>query len=82
MSIYKRGQVYWVHLTVAGSPTIRESANTKDKTEAKEYHDRRLAELWRTRKLGERPRVAFAEAELRLEMQVTGNYTAFLFRIS
>jgi len=32
MSIYKRGQVYWVHLTVAGSPTIRESANTKDKT--------------------------------------------------
>ena len=62
MSIYKRGQVYWVHLTVAGGPTIRESAHTRDKTQAQEYHDRRLAELWRTRRLGERPRVAFAEA--------------------
>jgi len=62
MSIYKRGRVYWVHLTVAGGPTIRESANTRDKTAAQEYHDRRLAELWRTRKLGERPRVAFADA--------------------
>jgi integrase len=62
MSLYKRGNVYWVHLTVAGGPTIRESAQTDNRAQAQEYHDRRLAELWRARRLGERPRVAFAQA--------------------
>ena len=62
MSLYQRGRIWWVKLTVRGRPPTRESTGTADRTAAQEYHDRRAAELWRTVRLGERPRVAFADA--------------------
>jgi integrase len=62
VSLYKRGRIWWVSFTVPGRPKIAESTGTTDKIRAQEYHDRRAAEIWRVRRLGERPRVAFADA--------------------
>ena len=62
MSLYKRGNVWWIKLTQGGAPTIRETTGTADRRAAQEYHDRRAAELWRVRRLGERPRTTFADA--------------------
>ena len=62
MSLYKRGGIWWCSFRAKGHATVKESAGTSDRTAAQEYHDRRAAELWRVRKLGDRPRVAFADA--------------------
>ena len=60
--LYKRGNVWWVKLSVAGQKPVRESARTADRQAAQEYHDQRAAQLWREHRLGERPRVAFSQA--------------------
>jgi len=62
MSVYRRGNTYWIKLARPGQTPLRESAETGDRQAAQEYHDQRAAELWRLRKLGDRPRVAFATA--------------------
>lgn len=62
MSLYLRGRIWWGKFTAGGFPTARESSGTGDRTAAHEWHDQRAAELWRIRRLGERPRVAFADA--------------------
>lgn len=62
MSIYRRGRTWWIKITAPGHAAVRDSAGTHDRQAAQEYHDKRAAELWRTRRLGERPRVAFAAA--------------------
>jgi len=62
MSIYLRGRTWWLKISRPGKSPLRESAETSNRQAAQEYHDQRAAELWRTRKLGERPRVAFATA--------------------
>jgi len=62
MSVYRRGNTYWIKLARPGQAPLRESAETADRQAAQEYHDQRAAELWRLRKLGDRPRVAFATA--------------------
>lgn len=61
MSIYRRGRIWWVKITAPGRPTVRESAGTANQVAAQEYHDKRAAELWRIRRLGERARTAFAD---------------------
>lgn len=48
--------------TAKGFPKTQESSGTNDPQAAQEWHDHRAAELWRVRKLGDRPRVAFADA--------------------
>lgn len=62
MSLYKRGRIWWCEFTGKGFQTLKESTSTADRTAAQEYHDRRAAELWRIRRLGQRPRAAFADA--------------------
>lgn len=62
MSLYRRGRIYWIKITAPGYPPVRESAGTTDEAAAQEYHDKRANELWRVRRLGERARVAFADA--------------------
>ncbi len=62
MSIYKRGRLWWCKITAPGHETVRESSGTADRTAAQEFHDRRAAELWRVRRLGERARTALADA--------------------
>lgn len=51
MSIYRRGETWWVYLTHNGR-RIRLSAKTADRKEAQEYHDRLKADLWNTKNSG------------------------------
>jgi integrase len=61
VSIYRRGRIYWIELTSHGR-RIRESAETTDKKQAQEYHEKRKSEIWRQAKLGEKPPVTWGEA--------------------
>jgi integrase len=72
MSLYKRGNTWWIDVTTASGQRIRESAETPDRKAAKEYHDRRKAEAWRTDKLGERPKRTWDQAALRFLKEAEG----------
>lgn len=48
MSLYKRGETWWIYLTIDGQ-RVRESTNTQDKKKAEAYHDYRKVEI-RTKK--------------------------------
>ena len=61
MAIKKRGDTYWLDVTINGI-RIRESLKTADPKQAQELHDIRRAELWRTTKLKERPKKTFKQA--------------------
>lgn len=65
MSLYKRGNVWWIRFTTPGGREIRETARTTERRQAQEYHDRRKAEEWRIAKLGEAPRHTWPEAVIR-----------------
>jgi integrase len=65
MSIYKRGSVWWIRFTTPDGRELRETAQTADRRQAQEYHDRRKAECWRIVKVGERPRYTWKEAVIR-----------------
>ncbi len=65
MSLYQRGEVWWVCFTSPSGKRIRQSARTQDKKQAQEYHDTLKAELWRTHNLGEKPRRTWQEAIVR-----------------
>lgn len=57
MSLYKRGDTWWVRLKPPqGGKAIRESAGTTDQKQAQEYHDRKQAALWRAGKFDEKPK--------------------------
>lgn len=62
MSLYKRGEIWWIAFTAPNGQRIRESAQTRNKQEAQEYHDRYKAETWRRCKLKEKPRRTWQEA--------------------
>ena len=53
--------IWQVDVTV-GARRVQRSAGTKDKKAAQEFHDRVKTELWRQVKLGEKPRITFADA--------------------
>jgi len=64
MSIYKRGQIWWVHVEVDGQ-VYRESARTKDKKKAKEveaYVRNRLYDDFQQQQLGRAVNRTFSEA--------------------
>jgi integrase len=63
MSLYRRGTIWWCEWQIGGRRT-RESTGTTDRQAAREYHDRRRAELWRNTKLGERPLITWDAAAL------------------
>ena len=65
MSLYKRGETWWVRFTAASGQRIRESTGTTDKRAAQEYHDQLKVELWRIHRLGEKPRRTWQEAIVR-----------------
>jgi integrase len=65
MSLYKRGNVWWVRFTAPNGERISRSAGTDEKQQAQEYHDRLKAELWRVHKLGEKPKRTWQEAVVR-----------------
>lgn len=55
MALYKRGSIWWVRLTSPSGQHIRRSSGTTIKVEAREFHDRLRAELWRVHKLHVKP---------------------------
>src|SRR4051794_18257292 len=65
MAIRKRGDVWSVDFTTPSGERIRRSAETGDKIEAQEYHDRLKAEAWRQDKLDETPRRTWNDAVVR-----------------
>lgn len=62
MSLYKRGETWWVRFTAPDGQRIRQSTGTADREQAAEYHDRLKAELWRITCLGEKPKRTWNEA--------------------
>lgn len=65
MSLYKRGNVYWIRFTTPDGRELRETTQTNDRRKAQEYHDTRKADTWRIAKLGDRPRHTWQEAVVR-----------------
>ena len=72
MSLFKRGNIWWVRFSTPGGQQIRRSAKTADKRLAQEYHDRLKASYWRVSKLGEKPRRTWEEAVERWLMEKQG----------
>lgn len=65
MSLYKRGNTYWIRFTAPNGKRVFESARTSDKKQAQEYHDRLKARYWRQIQLGDQPRRTWQEAVVR-----------------
>jgi len=65
MSIYQRGNTWWIQFKGADGRKVQQSARTTDKQEAQELHDRLKAESWRVKNLGERPKYTYKEAVVR-----------------
>ena len=65
MSLRKRGAVWWIDIRAPNGQRVRRSAGTESRALAQELHDRLKAELWRTQKLGEKPKRSWNEAVVR-----------------
>jgi integrase len=65
MSIRKRGDTYYVDIRTPSGERIRRSTETADRKAAQEYHDKLKHDLWRTAKLGDKPKHSFKEACMR-----------------
>ena len=65
MSLRKRGSVWWIDFTAPSGERIRRSAETEDKAQAQELHDKLKAEYWRVQQLGDRPRRNWNDAVVR-----------------
>jgi len=62
MSLYKRGEIWWVYFTAPNGRRIRRTTGTENKEAAREFHDRLKAEMWRVKKLGDRPEYTWNDA--------------------
>lgn len=65
MSLRKRGTVWWIDFVSPGGERIRRSAETGNKAQAQELHDKLKAEVWRRDKLKEAPRRTWNDAVVR-----------------
>ncbi len=65
MSLYKRGNTWWIRFTAPNGKRIRESTGTQDRTQAQEYHDRLKVKYWKIQKLGDKPDRTWQEAVVR-----------------
>lgn len=65
MSLFKRGNTWWVRFTSPSGERMRRSAGTTDKKQAQEYHDQLKAESWKQQKMGEKPRRTWKEAAIK-----------------
>lgn len=66
MRLYQRGKrgTWWVDLGEVAGQRARRSTGTSDKAAAQEYAATLAGSLWRTRRLGEAPRVTWDDAVL------------------
>lgn len=62
MSLFRRGNTWWVDFTTPAGERIRRTAGTSIKAEAQEFHDRLKAESWRVQKLGDKPNYTWDDA--------------------
>ena len=64
MRLYQRGKrgTWWVDLGEVAGERARRSTGTSDHSQAKEYAATLASDLWRTRRLGETPRVTWDQA--------------------
>jgi integrase len=46
MAITKRGEIWWLDISIRGRPRVRETTGLKDKAAAQEYHDKVKAQLY------------------------------------
>lgn len=69
MSLFKRGKTWWIDFTTPSGERIRRSAETEDKAQAQELHDKLKAESWRIAKLGEKPKRTWDEAAYKWLME-------------
>ncbi len=72
MSLFKRGNIWWVRFSTPNGQQIRKSAQTSNRQLAQEYHDRLKAGNWRTSKLGDKPRRKWEEAVERWLLEQQG----------
>jgi integrase len=62
MSLFKRGNTWWVRFTAPNGQQVRRSAQTANKQQAQEFHDTLKTECWRVAKLGEKPKRKWQDA--------------------
>jgi integrase len=65
MSLKKRGSVWWIDFVAPSGERVRRSAETDNKTQARELHDKLKGEVWRVQRLGDRPRRLWQDAAVR-----------------
>jgi len=65
MSLYRRKKTWWIRFTAPDGRRIRRSAGTENKTLAQEFHDKLKANIWKTCKLGKKPKRSWQEAVVR-----------------
>lgn len=65
MSLYKRGNVWYVKITGPDGSLIRQSTGTEDRRAAEEFHDTFKAKLWGQSRLGVKPERTWDEAALK-----------------
>jgi len=65
MSLRKRGAVWWIDFATPSGERVRRSAETANKAQAQELHDKLRSEVWRLQWLGDRPRRIWQDAAVR-----------------
>ena len=65
MSLRKRGSVWWIDIVTPSGERVRRSAETGNKAQAQELHDKLKGEVWRLQRLGDRPRRLWQDAAVR-----------------
>jgi integrase len=84
MSLSKRGKTWWIGFTTSSGERIRRSAETEDKAQAQELHDKLKAESWRIAKLGDKPKRTWDEAAYKwlMESQLKKSHREDVSKIS
>ena len=62
MSLFKRGNTWWIDFTTPSGERIRCTARTEVRNQAQEFHDKLRADAWRVERLGEKPQRIWDEA--------------------
>jgi integrase len=62
MSLSKRGSIWWIDFVTPGGQRVRESAETGNRFQAQELHDRLKNDAWRLYRLGDRPKRTWQDA--------------------
>src|SRR5690242_8972274 len=75
MSLFKRGDIWWVRFTSPDGRRIRRTTGTANRKEAEEYHDRLKTDGWRVKQLGERPTRTWNEAAVQWLKETTHKAT-------